>query len=427
MCEQAARYCRDGVQKLLHKDQAKLRAQDSGEQTRVPVQNSETATAAQPGNGSQPGAIDGLVRWIVTKMSDNKSISTREYGKEEAAVAQEQFFAPEPRKGISVILDIFRRADKDDDGKLSLDEFQAFFSDGTLNEEELENLFHTIDSDNTSNVDTKELCDYFAKHMGDYEGVLASLETLNLSILKAMDFTKKVYERGTNIEQFVTRFLLKESANQIQSLLNSVESAVDAIDEQHCPPGSYHIKTSPRVPERHYEAPVPDYPPNNRVSAKDSMRNLTVGSGPVEVRKEGLEMQINRLAELIGRLENKTVWFDLHQRLTDTDGTASASLYLIRQEMKVSQKQLGEFCEALKQYLKNVSAQRDCFHVTAVRLPDGLSFVVYEFWDGEEEWKRHLQSAACKAFQHVKVDTLCQPEVMSTVAVPAAWCSLSRD
>lgn len=37
------------------------------------------------------------------------------------------------------------------------------------------------------------------------------------------------------------------------------------------------------------------------------------------------------------------------------------SLHLIRQEMKVSQKQLGEFCEALKQYLKNVSAQRDCF------------------------------------------------------------------
>lgn len=36
---------------------------------------------------------------------------------------------------------------------------------------------------------------------------------------------------------------------------------------------------------------------------------------------------------------------------------------------------------------------------------------------------RHLQSGACKAFQHVKVDTLCQPEVMSTVAVPgeAAW------
>ncbi|XP_052437525.1 N-terminal EF-hand calcium-binding protein 2-like isoform X3 [Carassius gibelio] len=409
MCEQAARYCRDGVQKLLHKEQAKLRAQDSKDQPKPGAQDSETATAAQSGNsGTQPGGIDGLVRWIVTKMSDNKSISTREYEKEEAAVAQEQFFAPEPRKGISVILDIFRRADKDDDGKLSLDEFQAFFSDGTLNEEELEKLFHTIDSDKTSNVDTKELCDYFANHMGDYEGVLASLETLNLAILKAMDFTKKVYERGTNVEQFVTRFLLKESANQIQSLLNSVESAVDAIDEQHSSVGSYPSKTSPRVPDRRYEVPVPDYPPNNRVSSKDSMRNINTGAGAVEVRKEGLEAQINRLAELIGRLENK-------------------SLYLIRKEMKVSQKQLGDFCEALKQYLKNVSAQRDCFHVTAVRLPDGLSFVVYEFWDGEEEWKRHLQTAACKAFQHVKVDTLCQPEAVSAVAVPAAWCSLNRD
>ncbi|XP_065135119.2 N-terminal EF-hand calcium-binding protein 2 isoform X2 [Paramisgurnus dabryanus] len=426
MCEQAARYCRDGVHKLLHKEQAKLRAQDSKEQPTPGAQDSEIATAAQSGNsGAQPGGIDGLVRWIVTKMSDNKSISTREYAKEEAAVAQEQFFAPEPRKGISVILDIFRRADKDDDGKLSLDEFQAFFSDGTLNEEELEKLFHTIDSDNTSNVDTKELCDYFANHMGDYEGVLASLETLNLAILKAMDFTKKVYERGTNVEQFVTRFLLKESANQIQSLLSSVESAVDAIDEQHSSVGSYPSKTSPRVPDRRYDTPVPDYPPNNRVSVKESMRNINTGA--VEVRKEGLEAQINRLAELIGRLENKTVWFDLHQRLTDTDGTTSASLYLIRQEMVVSQKQLGEFCEALKQYLKDVSTQRDCFHVTAVRLPDGLSFVVYEFWDGEEEWKRHLQTAACKAFQHVKVDTLCQPEAVSTVAVPAAWCSLNRD
>uniref|UniRef100_A0A8B9Z5D4 Uncharacterized protein n=1 Tax=Buteo japonicus TaxID=224669 RepID=A0A8B9Z5D4_9AVES len=63
--------------------------------------------------------------------------------------------------------------------------------------------------------------DYFADHMGDYEDVLASLETLNLSILKAMDYTKRVYESGSNVDQFVTRFLLKETANQTQSLLTS--------------------------------------------------------------------------------------------------------------------------------------------------------------------------------------------------------------
>lgn len=32
--------------------------------------------------------------------------------------------------------------------------------------------------------------------------------------------------------------------------------------------------------------------------------------------------------------------------------------------------------------------------------------------------RRHLQSATCKGFQHVKVDTLSQPEAISSVAVP---------
>lgn len=36
---------------------------------------------------------------------------------------------------------------------------------------------------------------------------------------------------------------------------------------------------------------------------------------------------------------------------------------------------------------------------------------------------RHLQSPSNKAFQHVKVDTLCQPEVVSSVAVPGQWSS----
>lgn len=42
----------------------------------------------------------------------------------------------------------------------------------------------------------------------------------------------QVYEGGSNVDQFVTRFLLKETASQIQSLLSSVESAVEAIEEQ---------------------------------------------------------------------------------------------------------------------------------------------------------------------------------------------------
>ncbi|XP_054245656.1 N-terminal EF-hand calcium-binding protein 2 [Indicator indicator] len=386
MCEQAARYCRAGVQRLLRKPPPALRG------------------------------LDGLLRWVGARMGD-KSLAERELLSSGAAAEQ--------RKGTSVILDIFRRADKNDDGKLSLEEFQAFFSDGTLNEEELEKLFHTIDSDNTNNVDTKELCDYFADHMGDYEDVLASLETLNLSILKAMDYTKRVYESGSNVDQFVTRFLLKETANQTQSLLSSVESAVDAIDEQTNPARHYPSKAGHGPVDTWYDSPMPNYSPTSWVVPKEHGKNFQTGSP--DTKAEGLEGQINRLAELIGRLEDKTLWFDLHQRLSDSESTACTYLLLVRDEMTVSHKHLSHFGSALKQYLKSVAGERDCFHVTGVKLPDGVTFIIYEFWETEEDWKRHLQSATYKGFQHIKVDTLSQPEAISSVAVPAAWCTLSRE
>uniref|UniRef100_A0A8C3XLT8 N-terminal EF-hand calcium binding protein 2 n=1 Tax=Chelydra serpentina TaxID=8475 RepID=A0A8C3XLT8_CHESE len=143
--------------------------------------------------------------------------------------------------------------------------------------------------------------------MGDYEDVLASLETLNLSILKAMDYTKRVYERGTNVDQFVTRFLLKETANQIQSLLSSVESAVDAIDEQTNQIRHYHSKSGHGVMDTWYDNPVPTYSPNNRIMAKEHRKSPS--GTEMETKEEGLEAQINRLAELIGRLENKVRGF----------------------------------------------------------------------------------------------------------------------
>ncbi|XP_029388364.1 N-terminal EF-hand calcium-binding protein 2 isoform X2 [Mus pahari] len=364
------------------------------------------------------------------------------------------------RGGTAVILDIFRRADKNgpwlapkvnvrrlvirgsagpvfqlpvlsgyrghrDDGKLSLEEFQLFFADGVLNEKELEGLFHTIDSDNTNHVDTKELCDYFVEHMGDYEDVLASLETLNHSVLKAMGYTKKVYEGGSNVDQFVTRFLLKETANQIQSLLSSVESAVEAIEEQTSQIRQDHCKPSHAVNESRYGGPTPPYIPNHKLVAPEPpVKSLPVATG--EPKEDGLEGQISRLAELIGRLESKTLSFDLQQRLSDEEGT-NMHLQLVRQEMAVCPEQLSAFLDSLRQYLRSTAEERNCFHVAAVRMADGLTFVIYEFWETEEEWKRHLQSPVCKAFRHVKVDTLSQPEALSQISVPAAWCTSGRD
>ncbi|XP_070356815.1 N-terminal EF-hand calcium-binding protein 2 isoform X3 [Equus asinus] len=311
MCERAARLCRAGAHRLLREPPPQGRA------------------------------LGGLLRWVGARMGEPRAPLAPDAP---AAAAADPGPGPaSPRGGTAVILDIFRRADKNDDGKLSLEEFQLFFADGVLNEKELEDLFHTIDSDNTNHVDTKELCDYFVDHMGDYEDVLASLETLNHSVLKAMGYTKKVYEGGSNVDQFVTRFLLKETANQIQSLLSSVESAVEAIEEQtsqirsglpsfqihrrQIPEGAMavlpegrgrlgtghvgrvhrtvqnHSKASHGAVEPWYGSPTPPYAPNHKLMATEQGTSLP--SVTADPKEEGLEAQISRLAELIGRLENK--------------------------------------------------------------------------------------------------------------------------
>ncbi|XP_027952849.1 N-terminal EF-hand calcium-binding protein 2 isoform X2 [Eumetopias jubatus] len=376
MCERAARLCRAGAHRLLREPPPQGRA------------------------------LGGLLRWVGARMGEPRAPLAPDAHDAPAADPSPGPGPGSPRGGTAVILDIFRRADKNDDGKLSLEEFQLFFADGVLNEKELEDLFHTIDSDNTNHVDTKELCDYFVDHMGDYEDVLASLETLNHSVLKAMGYTKKVYEGGSNVDQFVTRFLLKETANQIQSLLSSVESAVEAIEEQTSQIRQNHSKPSHGVVETWSGSAAPPHAPNPKLGASEQGKSLP--SGTVDPKEEGLEAQISRLAELIGRLESK-------------------HLQLVRQEMAVCPEQLSEFVDSLRQYLRGTAGARNCFHIAAVRLADGFTFVVYEFWETEEEWRRHLLSPVCKAFRHVKVDTLSQPEALSRILVPAAWCTVGHD
>ncbi|KFV11790.1 N-terminal EF-hand calcium-binding protein 3, partial [Pterocles gutturalis] len=127
---------------------------------------------------------------------------------------------------------IFRRADKNDDGKLSFEEFKNYFADGILSSEELWELFSGIDRRHSDNVDTEKLCDYFSAYLGEYRNVLSALEALNSAVLVAMDKTKLSYETSSKMEQFLTRFLLRETMHQLQSLQASLECAVDTVEEQ---------------------------------------------------------------------------------------------------------------------------------------------------------------------------------------------------
>ncbi|KAK9973833.1 hypothetical protein ABG768_024535, partial [Culter alburnus] len=145
---------------------------------------------------------------------------------------QQQHQMQDAVHGLSIFHDIFRRADKNDDGKLSFEEFKAYFADGILTTDELRELFYSIDGRQTNNLDTDKLSDYFSQHLGEYLDVLSALEKLNVAVLKAMDKTKEEYQGSSVLGQFVTRFMLRETSSQLLSLQMSLQCAMEAVEAQ---------------------------------------------------------------------------------------------------------------------------------------------------------------------------------------------------
>ncbi|XP_076967330.1 N-terminal EF-hand calcium-binding protein 3 isoform X4 [Tamandua tetradactyla] len=205
--------------------------------------------------------------------------------------------------GHALFQDVFRRADKNDDGKLSFEEFQNYFADGVLSLEELRELFSGIDGHPTDNLETERLCDYFSEHLGVYRPVLAALETLNRAVLTAMDTTKLEYEGASKVDQFVTRFLLRETVSQLQALQSSLEGASDSLEAQarglRPDEESVEVQNRPRGGRR-----------AGRKAPRCISRSPTWSPGSsVRERSSEAEMQwrlqVNRLQELIDQLECK--------------------------------------------------------------------------------------------------------------------------
>nr|XP_002710729.1 N-terminal EF-hand calcium-binding protein 1 isoform X1 [Oryctolagus cuniculus] len=327
-------------------------------------------------------------------------------------------------KGMSIFLDILRRADKNDDGKLSFEEFKAYFADGVLSGEELHELFHTIDTHNTNNLDTEELCEYFSQHLGEYENVLAALEDLNLSILKAMGKTKKDYQEASNLEQFVTRFLLKETMNQLQSLQNSLECAMETTEEQ-----TRQERQGPTKPEV-LSIQWPGKRSSRRVQRHNSFSPNSPQfnvSGPGLLEEDNQWMtQINRLQKLIDRLEKKDLKLEpLEEEVIE--GNTKSHIMLVQRQMSVIEEDLEEFQLALKHYVESASSQSGCLRISIQKHSNESRYMIYEFWENSSVWNSHLQTNYSKTFQRSNVDFLETPELTSTMLVPASWWILNNN
>ncbi|XP_026856341.1 N-terminal EF-hand calcium-binding protein 1 [Electrophorus electricus] len=327
--------------------------------------------------------------------------------------------------GLSIFHDIFHRADKNDDGKLSFEEFRAYFSDGILTADELQELFCSIDGRQANNLDIDKLSDYFSQHLGEYLHVLSALENLNISILKAMDKTKEEYQGSSVLGQFVTRFMLRETSSQLLSLQMSLQCAMEAVEEQSSPTAA--------------EVKVPEHlsvQKNNRKCGRRMQKNMCLSptdpysgiltTGVTVDADDHWSSQINRLQQLIDKLECQSPKLEPLKE-DPLASTYKSNILLVQRQMRVTEDNLEEFQKALKSYADSTTNQSDNLHVSIQKLPEKSCYIIYEFWQDRISWMSYLQSEASKTFQRCIIDTLEDPELVSTMLMPASWWIMTNN
>ncbi|NXL82943.1 NECA3 protein, partial [Alectura lathami] len=315
---------------------------------------------------------------------------------------------------------IFRRADKNDDGKLSFEEFKNYFADGILSSEELWELFSGIDRRHSDNVDTEKLCDYFSAYLGEYRNVLAALEALNSAVLAAMDKTKLSYETSSKMEQFLTRFLLRETMHQLQSLQGSLECAVDTMEEQ---------------------------AGRERKDIKKSETSLGLRSGRRCGRRGQKNVCLSPTDPYSGMLTTEQAPCCRGNQPQSEE--ASLRWWLCPQGSGASPAPLQPcaccHCPVPQQggrgvskgtvlpemplpaYLCPSSGSLLSHSVSTCKVTDEACFILYEFWQDVASWRSHLQSGHSKTFQRAIISLLESPELLTTMLFPASWWIMNNN
>lgn len=283
-----------------------------------------------------------------------------------------------------------------------------------MSNEDLEKLFHDIDTHNTNNLDTSELCDYFMKEMGPFSEIFANLESMNRAVSNALLESAKAYPDKSFIGKFTTRFLLNEIQGQMSCLEHHINAAVDHIDEE-------ETKQRPDV----CQAEITNMNVRGgRMKRKmQSFAQQTSLDASQQALRHGLSLEVDRLGELIDKLENK-VKFDVIDEEEVEVGKENLVVIVSR---KFHVKAEKEFRSNLKSYIAATSLAEGCLHLGVRTISGANAFVVYEIWANSEDLNRHFSSDTSKTFMHGNIDCMEQPEEYQKIAVPASWWRASTN
>ncbi|XP_048753005.2 N-terminal EF-hand calcium-binding protein 1-like [Ostrea edulis] len=314
-------------------------------------------------------------------------------------------------KGKTIFLDIFRRADKNDDGAISWEEFVQFFADGVMGKEEMEKLFNEIDTHNTNNIDTGELCEYFSNHLGEMKKIYSLVEDLNHKVTSVLQSTAKSYPEKSRNDKFINRFLLRECIGQLTALQRPLESASDHMDDE------ARLENSEVKPiELRDVLPKPDLIPGRvgrrtkrQISSQTSLQ--TEGS----VNPVALAAQVDRLSELLDRLEHGVNFKGFVDE--DMNATEEDQYILQQRSMEVVKEKEDDFRATLRQYIEDTNNAPGALNISVRYFKDSGLYTLYEVWEADDKEKQYRET---KAFDSVFTN-LTSGTTLSSISFPKAW------
>eukprot|EP00019_Armaparvus_languidus_P002523 CAMPEP_0168592590 /NCGR_PEP_ID=MMETSP0420-20121227/7823_1 /TAXON_ID=498008 /ORGANISM="Pessonella sp." /LENGTH=300 /DNA_ID=CAMNT_0008628607 /DNA_START=23 /DNA_END=922 /DNA_ORIENTATION=+ len=257
--------------------------------------------------------------------------------------------------------DVFRRADKNDDGKLDVPEFHEFFGDNYTTEEDLTTFFKSVDTDQNGGIDHSELINFFSSgEIGkNYSQIFSTLETLHSQLNKALVASHSLHAKEKNPQElFKERFFLRELSHQLETLQQTSESGFRGV-----------AAMTPLV-----------------LSDKDRFE-IDMPAPAVADMNGPLGQQVSKLEKLIQRLEKGKPQFNVPEEeiFVSTDST-DAFLVVAHQ---FETKELTKAAGAARSYVALANKQSGVRHV-AVRVVEGekdapSQLFIHEIWAEPDE------------------------------------------
>lgn len=315
----------------------------------------------------------------------------------------------ESEKGTSIFLDVFRRADKNDDNCLSKEEFESFFSDGIIKPDELEELFNKIDTHNSKNIDTGELSTYFSSHLGPFRAIFGAIEDLSQGVSTALQETAEEYPKKSFFDQFTVRFMMKEISTQLAAVQSSIDTAVEHLEAD-----ALKDRESQTI-----SLDAADTTTSNAGWIRRRVRRQL--STQTSMPMGGLTEQVDRLKALIDDLQTKVKIDPVDEEQVSAEDDDLVTIMSCK--MDVSEEHSSAFRGHLRKYIETSGDESGCISISVRSVKDGNLYTVYEVWDSPGSAERHMTSAAFKTFKESCSGLLTKEEECRSFNIPEKWMS----